>query len=96
MTILTRNYRCKLGEIDIIAARKRALHFVEVRYRKNDRFGSGADSVTLTKQRKLKRSATYFLQCNPQYESLRCQFDVVSVSGTHYPYSIDWIEDAFQ
>lgn len=91
-----RNYRCKLGEIDIIATQKRAMHFVEVRYRKNDRFGNGADSVTIAKQRKLKRSARYFLHCNPQYQSFNCQFDVVSVSGTHYPYAIDWIEDAFQ
>ena len=95
LTIVARNFHCKMGEIDIVATRQRALHFVEVRYRRDDRYGNGADSVTIAKQAKLKRSAKYFLHCNPEYHSFHCQFDVVSVTGTHSPYDINWITDAF-
>lgn len=92
---MARNYRCKLGEIDLIARDSRRLHIVEVRYRKNDRFGSGAESVGQAKQRKIKLTAKHFLHCNPEYHAFYCQFDVISVSGTNYPYSIEWITDAF-
>jgi len=95
LIIVARNFRCKMGEIDIVASRERALHFVEVRYRRDDRYGDGADSVTIAKQAKLKRSAKYFLHCNPEYHSFQCQFDVVSITGTNSPYDIDWISDAF-
>ncbi len=97
LAIITRNFRCKLGEIDIIAerGRKPQLHFVEVRYRRSERFGGAAASVTRHKQIKVRRCAEVFLLQSPHFRSHRCQFDVVTLSGTNYPYSIEWIEDAF-
>lgn len=95
LEIIARNYRCKLGEIDLIATEHEAMHFVEVRYRRNDRYGSAADSVGITKQRKIKQTARHFLHCHPEYHSFYCQFDVVSVSGPNYPYAVEWIADAF-
>ena len=97
LAIVTRNFRCKLGEIDIIAQRRceSQLHIVEVRYRRSERFGGAAASVTRSKQLKIRRCAEIFLLHSPDFQSHRCQFDVVTLSGTNYPYSIEWIEDAF-
>ena len=71
------------------------LHFVEVRYRRNDRFGGAAASVTMSKQARIRRTAALFLQRHPDYRNYRAQFDVITVTGTHYPYSINWIRSAF-
>ncbi len=94
LRIIIRNFHCKMGELDIVALGSH-LHFVEVRYRKNDRFGGAAASVTHSKQTKLRRTAEFFLQCHPRFRKHRAQFDVVTVSGTNYPPNIDWIESAF-
>jgi len=94
LNIITRNFHCKMGELDIIALGDH-LHFVEVRYRKNDKFGGAAASVTHSKQMKIRRTAEFFLQRHPQFRKHRAQFDVVTVSGTNYPPNIDWIESAF-
>jgi len=101
--IVERNYRCKMGELDIIAlsdpnTRRKAqptLHFVEVRYRKNNRFGGAAASVTLAKQQRLRRTAALFLHSHPPFSNHRAQFDVITITGTNYPPEIDWIAAAF-
>ena len=59
LKLITRNYQCKMGEIDIIMQDKDMLVFVEVRYRRKGRYGDGLDSVTYSKQRKLIRTANY-------------------------------------
>ena len=98
------NYRCKCGEIDLIMEYKQILVFVEVRYRKNSRYGSGADTIDLRKRKKLLASATHFLQSKKMFNRF-CRFDVISMSETN-PNSqsadskdsvyIDWIQNAFQ
>ena len=94
LKIITRNFHCKMGELDIIALGTH-LHFVEVRYRSSDKFGGAAASVTRNKQMKLRRTAEFFLQRHPRFRKHRAQFDVITVSGTNYPPNIDWIESAF-
>lgn len=105
LTLVTKNYRCKLGEIDLIMLDKQSLVFVEVRYRKNSNFGSGAESVTISKQRKLIKAASFYLQQNPKMSQYACRFDVISMSApnnknshtdSHNESKIDWIKDAFQ
>jgi len=68
---------------------------VEVRFRKSDRFGGAAASVTSAKQRKVRRTAALFLQRHEELRNHHCQFDVITVSGTNYPPQMQWIEDAF-
>ncbi|MFK7912925.1 MAG: YraN family protein [Pseudomonadales bacterium] len=100
LQIVQRNFRCRLGEIDIVAWDKQELVFVEVRLRNNLQFGSGAESVTAAKQRKLARAARYYLltqsRANPDPI---CRFDVLSLRQRHYPYrarwQVQWITDAF-
>lgn len=94
MAIVARNYRCKLGEIDIIAAKGELLVFIEVRFRKHGKFGSGAESVTLSKQRKIIKAAQWYLLHEWQEPEPACRFDVISVTGD--PIQFDWIPQAFE
>lgn len=70
--------------------------FVEVRYRKQTRFGSGAESVNHTKQGKLIATALHYLQKHPKYNNRPSRFDVVSITQQAAQAEIDWIKDAFQ
>lgn len=76
--ILERNYRNKLGEIDIIARDKKVLVFVEVRTRSDKLFGSPFDSVTAAKQKQLSKVALKFLS-NRNWIDHPARFDVVGV-----------------
>lgn len=88
------NYRCKLGEIDLIMQDKETLVFVEVRSRNNSRFGSGLESVNQYKQAKLIRAAKHYLQTKRLYDKCQCRFDVVSVSKQDS--AVEWIANAFE
>ena len=71
------NYRCRFGEIDIIAENKKYLVFVEVKLRKSDAYGRGAEAVDARKQEKLRTSAQLYLMEHPT--DLQPRFDVVEV-----------------
>jgi putative endonuclease len=93
---LARNYQCRRGEIDLVMLDGPALVFVEVRYRSSDRFGSGADSVTLTKQRRIVSAARQFLGRHAQHAQRPCRFDVVSIGGGADGAELNWIRSAFE
>lgn len=90
------NFRCRRGEIDLIMRDGDSLVFVEVRYRRNDRYGSAAETVDRQKQRKLVTTALFYLQSNPQQARLTSRFDVVAISGEGNTPRIDWHPDAIQ
>ena len=77
---------------------KQSLVFVEVRYRKQSKFGSGAESITISKQRKLIKTANHYLQKNSGTIQFAARFDVISMSPDNKSKKskIDWIKDAFQ
>lgn len=78
--IVERNFRCKLGELDIVARDGDVLAFVEVRSRSDDDHGSAAEMVRPTKQRRVARVAAYYLATqNPAYDA--CRFDVVAITA---------------
>ncbi|MGN0251473.1 MAG: YraN family protein [Oliverpabstia sp.] len=77
--ILQMNYRCKTGEVDLIARHDVYLVFVEVKYRKNDRSGSPEESVTPAKQRKISKVCAWYLRENHLSLDTPCRFDVVAV-----------------
>lgn len=96
--VLTRNYRCRLGEIDIIASSEQTLLFVEVRVRTNPRFASAAASVDSRKQRRLQCAASHYLQRQSVGAHPCCRFDVIvwemaPESGKLHP---RWIKGAFR
>jgi putative endonuclease len=72
------------------------LVFVEVRFRKIGRHGSGAESVDSNKQRKIARTAALFLGQHPEYATRPGRFDVISVSKVDGAPAIRWIRNAFQ
>lgn len=93
---ITRNYRCRLGELDLIVTDGAALIVVEVRLRNNDRFGDGAASVTAAKQRRIVRATGLFLQHQPRWRRAPLRFDVLSVVQRDCGPSVQWIRDAFR
>lgn len=62
LSFVTKNYRCRRGEIDLIMLEDATLIFVEVRYRKHGQYGDGAESVDYRKQQKLVYSAEHYIQ----------------------------------
>ena len=94
LQLLERNYRCPAGELDLVMLERRELVFVEVRYRRDERFGGAAFSVDAGKRRKLRRTGEDFLQHHPRLVYDGCRFDVVAVTGAA-EYRFDWISDAF-
>ncbi len=93
LRLISRNYRCRQGEIDLIMAHGNQLAFIEVRYRKNSLFGSAAESVTPAKQRRIIAAASHYLISHG--ENRNCRFDVVAIAGDHRN-EIEWIQNAFQ
>lgn len=95
--IVAKNFRCRMGEIDLVAENGKYLAFVEVKLRKDGQHGSACEAVTLSKQRKLRTTAEYYLLCHPT--RLQPRFDVVEVYAprgihTERP-DIYYIENAF-
>lgn len=88
--VLARNFRCKYGEIDIIASKAEVLHFIEVKLIEGAGRESLAVSVNRQKQKRIAESAQFFLQLHREYSNCPAQFDVIAVSDT-----VDWIEHAF-
>ena len=85
------NYRCKLGELDLIARDGKTLVFIEVRTRSTARFGHASESVTLAKQRQVARVASHYLATRrPRFDT--CRFDVVDITAG----TIEVIQDAFR
>lgn len=94
LQLLTQNYNCKMGEIDLIMLDGDFYVFVEVRFRSRADFGGGSASVDKHKQKKLIRTATYYLQQNQLLDKVPCRFDVVSVTDDKKT-KFQWIKDAF-
>ncbi len=95
LCLLERNFSVPQGEIDLIMQDQQSLVFIEVRYRRNNNFGSGAETVTRSKQRKLLAGAARYLQTNPQQANQPTRFDVVSISMENNQPLINWIKNAF-
>ena len=89
--IIARNYRCRLGEIDLVARDGATTVFVEVRRRASNAFGGAAASITSKKRLKLLKAARHYLSrlsTMPQ-----CRFDALLIEGQ--PPRIEWIRNAF-
>jgi putative endonuclease len=92
---VARNWRCPLGEIDLVVARGGLLVFCEVKTRAGAAFGGGYEAVTWRKQRKLRQLADVFL-LTEGLDPSRIRFDVASVAaGSGGRVSVEIFEDAF-
>lgn len=95
LTLLARNHRCRLGEIDLVMRHGESLVFVEVRARRSDAYGGAVASVGVAKQRRLTAAARHFLMRHPREADRPARFDVVAISGAGHENSIQWIRAAF-
>lgn len=96
-SVIATNYRCKFGEIDIIATNRKYLVFAEVKLRKSDKFAKACEFVDIHKQQRLRTTAELYLSENPT--KLQPRFDVIEVYAadgtlTEKPIIVH-LEDAF-
>lgn len=91
--LIERNFRSRYGEIDLIMRDHDIVVFVEVRYRRDDRFGAGFETVSAGKQARIAKTALSFLDRRPEYQGWPLRFDVVSLCGENK--QILWISGAF-
>lgn len=92
LKLVTRNYRCRFGEIDLIARDGKTLVFVEVRMRASASFGGAAASITAAKRAKLLRTARHYLSGAARMPA--CRFDALLISGADY--AIEWLQNALE
>lgn len=79
--ILEYNFRCRMGEIDIIARDGEYLVFVEVKYRKDTSRGNPLEAIDIKKQRIISKVASYYCLTHGYGETMSCRFDVVAMLG---------------
>ena len=100
LVFLHRNFRCRMGEIDLVMRDRDCLVFIEVRFRRPGQHGSGAESITSAKRQKLIRSATFYLRTCRISSHQVCRFDVISITqaqpASNPDYEIEWIRNAFR
>ena len=96
LSILETNFRCRLGEIDIVARDGQTLVFVEVRSRTGSYFGFPQETVTYRKQRKLPQVAEFYLLSLKKLPPVR--FDVIAITFSKdlALRTIEHIPDAFE
>ncbi|MCG7657044.1 YraN family protein [Wielerella bovis] len=86
--LIARNWHCRYGEIDLIMRSGNTLLFIEVKFRKNDKFGGAAYSITPAKLVKMQRAVETYLQQNPHTGA--CRLDAVLLQGNQAP---QWIHN---
>lgn len=95
VSVTEKNYRCRIGEIDLIGYEhdegQRYLVFFEVKYRNTDECGSASQAVGRAKQKKICRVCDYYRMMNDVYDDIQIRFDVIAIDGGE----ITWIKNAF-
>lgn len=92
LRIVERNFRCRTGEIDIIARDGEYLVFAEVKYRRDARKGYALEAVNVRKQQVILQVARVWLKKNGYSENVPCRFDAVGITGD----DLQWIKNAFE
>jgi putative endonuclease len=96
LRLITQNWLCKRGELDLVMLDGDTVVFVEVRYRRHAGWGGALESVDVRKRGKLILAAQFFLQKESRWADSPCRFDVVAINGD--PGSappLDWVKNAF-
>jgi putative endonuclease len=91
LALIVRNFKGRFGEIDLIMREKDTTVFIEVRFRKSTQFGEGAETVTRAKQKRISKTASFFLSRYELFDA-SCRFDVVVINPDN---SVNWIKHAF-
>ncbi len=88
--ILQHNYVCPLGEIDVIAKKDNTIHFIEIKYRKNNTYGYAANALSQTKLNKMYKCANYYLKEHKLIDA-SCVFDLIAIEGENIVFLSDII-----
>ena len=92
LKLVTRNFKCKHGEIDLIMRDDKTLVFVEVRFRSRTDFGGGTESIDHRKQERIRKTAEFYLQKHVEYTRYPSRIDVVAVGPDIK--DVNWIPNA--
>lgn len=93
--ILERNFRVRQGEIDIIAMDEGYICFIEVKYRKDNRYGGPLAAVSFNKIRQICRISRFYLSSRKISEDNPIRYDVIAISNEDNATIIRWIKNAF-
>jgi len=96
LRLITQNWTCRRGELDLVMLDGDTVVFVEVRYRRHSGWGGALESVDFRKQEKLILAAQSFLQKEAQWANAPCRFDVVAINGDPGAApALNWLQNAF-
>ncbi len=93
LTWIRSNFRCRLGEIDLIMKDNTHLVFIEVRTRASSSYGGAIESITASKKKKILKTASFYLLTNKIYDKYPVRFDVLCIDAK--PAQVEWIKNAF-
>ncbi len=94
-SILERNYRCRQGEVDIIARDDKYLCFIEVKYRKDCSFGFPEEAVSYKKRQHICKVSEFYLYSKYKSTDISVRYDVIAISPQDNMLSVKWIKNAF-
>lgn len=106
-SVLYHNYFSRYGEIDIIGLKDDLIVFVEVKARSDATYGQSIEALSVKKQAKIIKTATYFMMRHEQYSDYTCRFDAICIDLKHViakntqpdfsklAYDLAWVENAF-
>jgi putative endonuclease len=105
--IIETNYHSRYGEIDLIARTSTELVFVEVKARSSTKYGCANEVISISKQKKIMKTALQYLSDKPEMSTLYCRFDAICFDFykqfaktvqhdfSQFTYDLNWIENAF-
>jgi putative endonuclease len=97
LTLLNQNYHCRFGEIDLIMLQQEVLCFIEVKFRANMGFGGAASAIPLQKQKKIVKTALFFIAQNTRFAQHAMRFDAFLIQrrASNQNHNVNWIQNAF-
>ena len=97
LALLKQNYHCRFGEIDLIMLQQEVLCFIEVKYRNSMAYGGAASSISTQKQKKIVKTALFFITGNEKLKQHSIRFDALLIQqqADNKSVDIDWIQNAF-
>ncbi len=96
LRLIEANYRCRVGELDLVMLDGQVLVIIEVRYRKSSRIAGPLQTIDSHKRRRLALAARHFLMRHGHLQDRPIRFDVIGLTGSMANPSINWSKNAFE
>jgi putative endonuclease len=97
LALLKQNYHCRFGEIDLIMLQQEVICFIEVKFRNSMRFGGAASAIPIKKQKKIVKTALFYIAENDRFKQHPVRFDALLIQqqANRQTKDINWIQNAF-